>query len=50
MNIDKKLLKYNKERVDQKMKEIRLYIESYTNNMQFNIILTNRHDVMLELS
>ena len=31
------------------MKEIRLHIKSYINDMQFNIILTDKHDVMLEL-
>ena len=31
------------------MKEIRLCIESYINDIQFNIMLISRHDVMLEL-
>ena len=49
IDIDKKSLKYNKERVNQKTEEIRLYIKSDINNMQFNIILTNRYNVVLEL-
>ena len=49
-DIDKKSLKYNKEQIDQEMKETRLWIESHINNMQFNIILTESHDVILELS
>ena len=39
-DIDKKSLEYNKETVDQEMKEIRLQIELYMNDMQFNIMLT----------
>ena len=38
-NIDEKLLEYNKEKVNQETEEIRLYIESHINNMQFNIML-----------
>ena len=49
-DIDKKSLKYNKEKIDQEMKEIRLHIRSHTNDMQFNIMLINKHDVVLELS
>ena len=48
-DIDKKLLKYNKEMINQEIKEIRLQIKSHMNNMQFNIMLTDKHDVMLEL-
>ena len=48
-DIDEKLLEYNKEIINQEIKEIRLCIRSYINNMQFNIMLTDRHDVMLEL-
>ena len=40
INIDEKSLEYNKEIVDQEMKETRLQIELYINNMQFNIMLT----------
>ena len=32
-----------------KTEEIRLCIRSYVNDMQFNIMLISRHDVMLEL-
>ena len=35
--------------VDQEMKEIRLWIELHMNDMQFNIMLTRWHDVVLEL-
>ena len=49
-DIDKKLLEYNKERVDQKIEEIRLHIKSYINDMQFNIILISKYNVMLKLS
>ena len=48
-DIDKKSLRYNKEIVNQETEEIRLHIRSYINNIQFNIMLTNRHDVVLEL-
>ena len=47
--VDNKLLVYNKEIVDQKIKEIRLYIRPHVQDMQFNIISTDRCDVMLEL-
>ena len=33
-----------------KIKETQLQIRSYINNMQFNIMLTDRHDVVLEFS
>ena len=49
IDIDEKSLEYNKERVNQKIEEIRLCIKSHMNNMQFNIILISRHDIMLEL-
>ena len=49
-DIDEKSLRYNKEIINQEMKEIRLCIRSYINNMQFNIMLISRHDVVLELS
>ena len=49
-DIDDKSLEYNKENINQETEEIRLYIRSYTNNMQFNIMLISRHNVMLELS
>ena len=48
-DIDEKSLEYNKERVNQEIKEIRLQIRSYINDMQFNIMLTEQHDVVLEL-
>ena len=48
-DIDEKFLKYNKEMIDQEIEGIRLYIRSYINNIQFNIMLISRHDIMLEL-
>ena len=48
-DIDKKLFKYNKEIINQEIEEIRLYIRLHINNMQFNITLISKHDVMLEL-
>ena len=50
IDIDKKFLRYNKETVDQEIEEIRLCIRSYINDMQFDITLINRYDVVLELS
>ena len=47
--VDDKLLVYNKEMVDQEIKETRLYIISHVQDMQFNIMLTDRCDIMLEL-
>ena len=38
-DIDEKSLEYNKEIINQEMKEIRLQIRPHINNMQFNIIL-----------
>ena len=49
-DIDEKSLEYNKEMIDQEMKEIRLQIRLYMNNMQFNIMLIKQHNVVLELS
>ena len=49
-DIDEKLLEYNKETVDQEIEEIWLQIRSHINDMQFNIMLTRWHDVVLELS
>ena len=37
--INKKLLDYNKEKIDQQTEEIKLQIRSYINDMQFNIML-----------
>ena len=48
--VDNKLLSYNKEMIDHKIKEIRLQIELYVWDMWFNITLISRHDVVLELS
>ena len=48
-DIDEKSLEYNKEMINQEIKEIRLYIRSYINDIQFNITLTSKHDIMLEL-
>ena len=49
-DIDEKSCEYNKEMIDQKIEEIRLQIEPHIKNMQFNMILTEQHDVILELS
>ena len=49
-DIDEKLLEYNKETVDQEIKETRLQIKSHMNDIQFNIMLTEWHDIVLELS
>ena len=35
--------------IDQETEETRLQIRSYINDMQFNIMLTRWHDVVLEL-
>ena len=48
-DIDEKLLEYNKETVDWETEEIRLQIESYMNNIQFNIMLIRWYNVILEL-
>ena len=48
--VDNKLLSYNNRIIDYKTEEIRLQIEPHVHNMWFNITLTDRHDVMLELS
>ena len=39
IDIDEKSFEYNKEIIDQEMKETRLQIEPYMNNMQFDIML-----------
>ena len=49
-DIDEKLLEYNKETVDQETEETQLQIRSHINDMQFNIMLTRQHNVILELS
>ena len=48
-DIDEKSFEYNKEMINQEIEVIRLYIRSHINNIQFNITLISRHDVMLEL-
>ena len=48
--IDDKLLLYNNKMIDHKIEEIRLQIKPHVWDMQFNIMLTNRHDIVLELS
>ena len=47
--VNNKLLSYNNRIIDHEMKEIRLQIRSHVWDMQFNITLISRHDVMLEL-
>ena len=49
-DIDEKFLEYNKKTVDQEIKEIRLWIRLHMNDMQFNIMLIEQHNVVLELS
>ena len=49
-DIDEKFLRYNEEKIDHKTEEIRLHIRSHINDMQFNIMLTRQHDVILGLS
>ena len=39
-DIDEKFLEYNKETVNQEIEEIRLWIKSHINDMQFDITLT----------
>ena len=39
IDIDEKSLEYNKEKINCKTEETQLQIESYINNIQFNIIL-----------
>ena len=39
-DIDKKSLEYNKEQINQEIKEIRLQIRSHMNDMQFDVMLT----------
>ena len=48
-DIDKKSLEYNKEIINQKMKEIRLQIRSHINDIQFNMTLIRQYNVVLEL-
>ena len=48
-DIDEKSLEYNKEMINQETEETQLQIEPHINDMQFDIILTEWHDVVLEL-
>ena len=48
-DIDEKPLEYNGEKVDHETEETRLCIEPHINDMQFDITLTEQHDVILEL-
>ena len=48
-DIDEKPLEYNEGKVDHEMEETRLQIGPHMNDMQFNIMLTGRHNVVLEL-
>ena len=47
--VDDKLLSYNNEMIDYKTEEIRLQIRPHVQDMQFNITLISRHDVVLKL-
>ena len=49
-DIDKKSLEYNKDMINHKTEETQLQIKSHINDMQFDIMLISRHDVVLELS
>ena len=49
-DIDEKPLEYNEEKIDHKTEETRLHIRPHMNDMQFNIMLTRQHNVILELS
>ena len=48
-DIDEKPLRYNGEKVDHKTEETRLHIRPHMNDMQFNIMLTRQHNVVLGL-
>ena len=47
--IDNKLLFYNNRIIDHKTEEIRFQIRPHVQNVQFDITLISRHDIMLEL-
>ena len=49
-SVDDKTLSYNKKVVDHKTEDTWLQIEPHVWDMQFNIMLISKHDVMLELS
>ena len=48
-SVDDKALSYNKRVVDHEIKDTWLQIRPYVQDMQFNIILISKHDVVLEL-
>ena len=48
-SVDDKALSYNKRVVDYEMKDTWLQIEPHVQDMQFNIMLISKHDVVLEL-
>ena len=50
MNINKKLLLFNNNMIDQETEEIRLRIKLHINNMIFNIIAIKIYNIMLKLS
>ena len=47
--IDNKTLSYNKRVVDHKIEDTQLQIEPHVWDMWFDIMLTNKHNVVLEL-
>ena len=48
-SVDNTALSYNNRVVDHKMKDTWLQIEPHVQDMQFDIMLTDKHDVVLEL-
>ena len=48
-SVDNKALSYNKEVVDHKTEDTQLQIRPHVQNMQFNIMLISKHNVVLEL-
>ena len=49
-SVNNETLSYNKEVVDHKIEDTQLQIESHVQNMQFNIMLISKHNVVLKLS
>ena len=49
-SVDNKALNYNKRVVDHETEDTWLQIGPHVQNMQFNIMLISKHDIVLELS
>ena len=47
--VDNELLSYNKRIIDHETEEIKLQIRPHIQDMQFDITLISRHNVMLKL-